>query len=73
MKTAHPSPVSESSTACLHKLAILTGLNELQTAYKLQSTLAFLYLPFVFRSSLQDFMSECAVGKVLTRHDVTSP
>jgi len=31
-------PVSESSTPCLHELAILTGLNELEAAY----TLAFI-------------------------------
>ena len=34
-------PVSESPTPCLHELAILTGINELQAAYKLQNTLTF--------------------------------
>ena len=56
------------TTYSMTELAILTGLNKLQATYKLQNTLSFHYLPFFFHNGPRDLMSECAVGKVLTRH-----
>jgi len=35
-------PGSESSTPCLHELAIFTGLNELEAAYKLKTLRLFI-------------------------------